>query len=476
MNYPVGITALVVALGLCLGGCSHDGGPPPPSPDNLDSIDPQVADLIRKQRSRVDADRGDADARYILGQTFEANDFHDLAIDTYDQVLETKPSWGAVWFRKAVCLERQGDLNQAIESMRRAVEIEPTFAAAHWRLSMWLLDVGRVDDAEQLAERAIQLAPNDPAAWFAKTRILLARRDNRAAIQLINDHRLTRSSNAAYANFLLGTAYRQMGDLRRAAPFLAEEDFNPTWRDEWTRQLSQYHTGISRMRANASGLVRLGRTAEAIPLLTVICARDPKDQRSLNMLAACYLQSQQWEPSLRTLEESLAVDSEHFITNLNYAAALLTVHSRRPVDLRKALRYAEKAIALRPASSKSHAVRAMACQLLGENEEAVKSFARAYELDSRSPERAIQAARLEFELGQVAAAEERLQSAAERTEGQSTVLIELAKVKSRQGKVREAYELYERALTAASCSSSERIFVERKLKQLRRSITESPAL
>ncbi len=475
MKYAIGLIVVLAALAVCVWGTFRRSGPPPPLPDNLAAIDVDVAELIRKQRSLVEAKPGDYEARYLLGQVYEANAFHDLAIDTYDQVLEFEPTWGAVWFRKAVCLERQGDLDQAIESMQRCLQLEPSFAAAHWRQAMWLVDVGRIDEAEREVDQAIQLAPEDSAAWFAKARVLLARRDNETAIQLIEDKRLTRSANAAYANFLLGTAYRQKGDLRTAAPYLAHEDFQPTWRDEWTRQLTQFHTGVSRMRANASNLVRAGKASQAIPLLVDLCARDPGDQRILNMLGACYLQTGQWDQSLLTFEKAFAVNGEDYITNLNYAAALSTVHARRPMDLEKARSHADKAIALRPTAAKSHAVRAMLCQQMGRQAEAVTSYAKAYELDSRSPQYAIQAARLEIELGQVAEAAERLQSMANRGDGQATVLIELAKIKSRQAKFREAYELYERVLTLDSCQPSERIFVERKLQQLRRSGTGSPA-
>jgi len=278
---------------------------------------------------------------------------------------------------------------------------------------------------------------------------------------------MTRSSNGAYANYLIGTAYRQMGELQKALPFLEDEEFRPTWRDDWSRELSAFHTGVSRMRANASGLVRKQKFRQAIPRLEEIIARDPTDQRSLNMLGTCYLQTKQWDKCLQPFETSLAVNDQHYISNLNYAAVLMSVRMHREVDLNVALRHADKAISLRPGSAKAHASKAMICQLLRNNQQAIESFAKSYELDSRTPTRAIQAAQIESSLGKLQQAAERLQAVLDVTEEHASVFIELANVRNSQAQFDQAYQLFLRALDAKNCKQSQSQFIRKKLEQLR---------
>ncbi len=427
-------------------------GPSPPSLDNSGTVDPDVEALVSAQISRVNANRRDADRRFVLGQVYEANELHDLAVEAYQQVLEMDPNRAEAWFRCAVSQERQGKLDDAITSMDRAIALAPEFAPGYWRQALWLLDVGKIDEAAQRADAAVRLAPDDPSGWFAQARVHLARRQNQVAIDLIEKKKLTSGANGAYASFLLSTAYRQMGKTKEAQDYASDEEVRPVWRDSWTAELTRYHTGLSRMRANASGLVRAHRDAEAIGLLEQIAERDPSDYRSLNMLASCYLSQQRWEDCIRTFERAIQARPQHFNSRLNYAAALAMMHPYHAIDLQAALKQVDQAIQLRPSSAKAQAARAMLCEHAGQVEQAIAAYDQAFQLDAREPDFAVRAAGLLLRNGDRQQARARLLDLRERYQDSGAVYLILAQLLMADGNSTEAIEVLQRGLQASKCT------------------------
>ncbi len=351
-------------------------GPAPPVPGDLTTIDPQVAKLIQEALAHVQGSPGDLDRWVLLGKVYEANALHDVAASTFEQVLAKDPSRARIWFRFAVCNERLGDLDQAIAAMEQSIQLDPEFGASRWRQSMWLADVGQLEKAAARADEAIELNPNDESAWFAKARVLLAQRKNEEAMQLIGERNLEASSNGAYAKYLLGTAYRQSGQLEQASGLLGQsQNFRPVWRDDWSRELSKYHTGLTKMQAVASNLVKRGQFQEAIPVLQQVVAADPTEPRSLNLLGMSLLKTQQYEQSLSTLEKSLANNPDHFASNVNYAAAAIDAAVRgHAVDLELALQRADKAVELRADSAGAHEARARLLKILDRTDEALMAM------------------------------------------------------------------------------------------------------
>jgi tetratricopeptide (TPR) repeat protein len=440
----------------------------PPQPDDLSTIDGEVVKLIRKATAAVKQKPNDLDRWLLLGKVYEANSLHDVANETYRFVLERNPAHAEAWFRDAVCHERLGDLDAAIASMEKSIEHRPEFAAARWRQSMWLTDVGQIEKAATRADEATKLAAQDSSAWFAKVKVLLAQRKNEEAIQLIGEQNLEATRNGTYAKFLLGTAYRQMGQLEKAEGLLGQAtNFRPAWRDDWTRELAKLHTGLTKLQSVGGNLVKQGKFTEAIPILEKVVAADPRESRGWNLLGLCYMRLQQYDQSLATFERSLSVNPEHYGSNVNYAsAAMAAAVDGESIDLDVAFARASKAVELRPNSAGAHEVVARILKLLHRPDEAIVSFDRAFELDARVPARAVEASLLEMQLGNWTAAEVRLEALLKSLGPSSLVLSQLSRVKLELNKPDEAKQLAQQAKTSPNCAPAEARLADSVLRAL----------
>ena len=386
-RWPIvlGLVLVAIAIEVVRSGA---GSVSVPIPDNLAAADPEVAQLIRDSVANVEREPTSLAHWVTLGKVYEANAFHDVAIQSYQHVLDADPNQSQVWFRYGVCQERTGNLDAAIEAMEKVIDLAPKFSPARWRQSLWLSDVGQYDKAAQRAEEAVELDSEGSSGWFAKVRALLGQRKNEEALEIIRTQELESASNAEYARYLIGTAYRQMGQLDKAQGYLSSsQNTRPVWRDEWTRELSNFHKGLAKQRAVASNLVRRGQFQEAIPVLEEAVAADPSEPRTLNLLGMSYLQTRQFDRSFEILEKSLAQHPEHFSSNVNFAAAvILAKQVGEDVDLELGLQRATKAAQLRPDAANAHEAQAQIFKFLKRWQESIDAFDRALQIGLASPE------------------------------------------------------------------------------------------
>ena len=106
---------------------------------------------------------------------------------------------------------------------------------------------------------------------------------------------------------------------------------------------------------------------------------------------------------------------------------------------------------------------------------AIPSFDRAYELDSRQPTRAIEAALAELRLGRDDVAEARLVTLLSAHPRHAAVQVNLAAMKLREGDLATARSLAEQALVAEVSSSYYRRKAEAILERTRGDASPPPA-
>ena len=360
-------------------------GPATPRPANLSALDPEVADLIRERANALDHWRSDTGRRARLGMVYEANELYSLAARCYTQVLDRHPQQAAIWYRLAICREREGDLEGAIAAMRSAIEHHEPFAAAHARLATWLLDVGDLELATRSIERAQELDPAAPEGHFAAARLYLKRGLARRAADLLR--KLASGSNADYAHHLLASAYRALGNPEAAAAMAARaQKRRPSFPDPQIRELTELRVGKARLQIRAGALVLRGDCKTAVPMLEELRSRDPGDARALNMLAQCHLRLGAPDQALNVLSSALEANPDSFITHLNLSKVATVAGQQGKADSTEtALVHADRALTLRPSSGEAHATRAAALAVLGRRNEALSSYLQAWELDARDP-------------------------------------------------------------------------------------------
>jgi Flp pilus assembly protein TadD len=100
-----------------------------------------------------------ADARALYKAAFDhfVNDRLDEAIGGYREAVGADPSLAIAWNGLAMALDRQGDVDAAIEAARKLVELEPDEPLSHTSLSMIYMRKGMIPEAEEEKAIAMQL-------------------------------------------------------------------------------------------------------------------------------------------------------------------------------------------------------------------------------------------------------------------------------------------------------------------------------
>jgi tetratricopeptide (TPR) repeat protein len=130
---------------------------------------------------------------YLLGrQRFEAGDDQG-ALETFDQLLASRPRFADVHYMVGLVHERSGDLEAASTSLERALEINPGYAEAVAALVSVYEQRGLFERSRELAE---QLSPSLGSA--------------------AGELDATTRGKLANLQAALGDAYREAGDLREA--------------------------------------------------------------------------------------------------------------------------------------------------------------------------------------------------------------------------------------------------------------------
>jgi len=89
----------------------------------------------------------------------------DKAIDYYSRAIRIKPNYATSHLGIGTALLKTGRLDEAIEHFRESIRINPNYADRHYNLGLALLRKGNVDDAIESWQQAVQLDPNHYKAY-----------------------------------------------------------------------------------------------------------------------------------------------------------------------------------------------------------------------------------------------------------------------------------------------------------------------
>jgi tetratricopeptide (TPR) repeat protein len=117
--------------------------------------------------------------------------------------------------------QKQGKVNEAIETARNAIQSQPTYGIAHYNLGNLYASRGRMDLAQRHYEEALRLYPNYADARSNLGQLLAERGDLEAGVQQFRKAiELNPSLNRAHLN--LGVALAKQGHLEEAVRPLEE--------------------------------------------------------------------------------------------------------------------------------------------------------------------------------------------------------------------------------------------------------------
>lgn len=378
-----GRTALVVLLLVsAAGGVADTVFPSAVLPGDLQRYDPAVADAIRQQVQTLSDAPDRIEALQTLCLVYEANLLWELAHRCIGVVVERVPD-DLLWnFHRAIAARELGRTAESTRQFAELAEDRPGFAPLQQRLGEALLQEGDLPGARAAFQRVIETQPGAPEGLAGLGNVLLREQQYTAAIEVL-ERAVQRDPSYRVAHYLLGMAYRGAGRSDQAARELAlgldaQTRYLP---DPLSEASVRFQVSSTARTERAMALLGAGRPAGAARLLEQALAWEPDNVTLLNNLAIAYLRQNRLDEAYRALQHALQVNDGKFSTYLNLSAWAL--RNRQP---KRALAYADAAVARAGDLYQTHLNRARVLVVLGRDEEALESLEEAARLNSRSPE------------------------------------------------------------------------------------------
>ena len=139
-----GIAALILAAFLEF-SCAKSVPPVPVIP--VDGLDADVKNAIVKARDEAVAQPKSAQASGNLGMVLEAHTLYQPAVPAYQRAVRLDPKDFAWRYYLALCLEKTGQLDEALASVSEGLKIRPDYAPAMLKRAELALKLGRFPES-----------------------------------------------------------------------------------------------------------------------------------------------------------------------------------------------------------------------------------------------------------------------------------------------------------------------------------------
>jgi tetratricopeptide (TPR) repeat protein len=283
----------------------------------------------------------------------------------YVRITESAPNDAEAWLMLGLIDSERGEDDAALSALHRATALDPELADAHFNLAGLLAKKNALAAATESCRKAVELDPAYEEAWLLLG-VLYGRLGDlkRAADCSRRALAINPASVEAAAN--LGMALVGDGRYQEAAQVYS--------------QAVQRHPADSALRAALGEvLLALGNHAEAQRSLLRARELNPADQRALEALARLHLERGRPDKAAPACQELLAQAPEHVA-----ALAMSGTANQMMGNLREAVEYLGRAVALAPDDAENNYKLACACQALGDPDRALTHFTRTLELDPGS--------------------------------------------------------------------------------------------
>lgn len=277
-----------------------------PEPHRLTGVDPEISREVRlliqscRERNRYD------DRFLLLAKTYQANGFYRLAAETYGLYLKAQPRFAEGWYLLGISAERSSQPELAADALRRCIELNAPYPPCYWRLALWRIEAGAANEALEILDRGRELTELDHYSQLVRAKAHLNLDEPDRALQVLEEFDFSRTPNAAYADFLRGSAWRQLGKTDLARRLLPAQPPMPSWQDPWSQNVERMALGVSARRMQASGLFYAGNYAAARRLLEGIIRQPQADSRDWSMLGAICIQEEQIDRAVEYYRRAIA--------------------------------------------------------------------------------------------------------------------------------------------------------------------------
>jgi tetratricopeptide (TPR) repeat protein len=250
-----GIASVILAALLEL-SCAKSVPPVPAIA--VDGLDADVKNAILKARDQALAQPKSAPASGSLGMVLEAHTLYQPAVAAYQRAVRLDPKDFAWRYYLALCLEKTGQLDEALASVNEGLRIRPDYAPAVLKRAELLLKLGRFPESAAALKPFIAKNPGSPLALYLLGRVMFAQQNFAAADDL---YRRATEAWPAFGSAWFGrgeTSKRLGRDAETEKDYqLAEthKDQYPPGGDELYLEMTKLATGIENRLAEAKRLM-----------------------------------------------------------------------------------------------------------------------------------------------------------------------------------------------------------------------------
>ena len=374
------LAAAAITASLILPRCSTGPTEAVAVPDpNLDGMEPQVAELLRRTREELLDDRT-AERWGGLGSVYDAHGLQVEAEACYRQAMRLDPSDFRWTYLLAVVREIQGaDVPEIEDLFGSAADLRADYAPIHVRLGDALSLRGEHAAAREAFARAIRLTPDGAVAHRGMGLVLLALGNAEEAVRHLSraaelePRDLTAQAGLAQAYMRLGRPEPARDAMQRAAELQRINAFDDP---VYGAQVFMRSMSSSRAFARAQAAIRIGAYAQAIADLQVVLKARPEDASAYYWLGIAYGESGRVEPATRHLSRTVELEPGMVKARLQLGALLL-----QQDRFAEAVEQYERAAALKPLSATGHNALGRAYEGQGRTAEALDQYEAALRLD-----------------------------------------------------------------------------------------------
>ena len=227
------------------------------------------------------------------GELARKGDYAAAAVE-WTKAMELDPADGKVRYHLAYALDKQDQLDQAIEQYRKSVELDDTNASAYASLSIALARAGNLPESIAAAKQALALNPKDVLTEGNLATSLLETGQTDEALEHIRKA-LELDPDFADGHNMLGIILARVGRLDDAVAHLEKAV-------ALTPNSTEYRFNLGRILAARHSF------AEAIPQFEkAVALTGGNEPQSLEMLAAMYAEVGHFSEAAQTARRALEI-------------------------------------------------------------------------------------------------------------------------------------------------------------------------
>lgn len=347
--------ASVALVALLLIGLSCAKSVPPVPPVSVDGLDADVRAALVKARDQAVAQPKSGEASGNLGMVLEAHTLYQPAALAYQRAVRLDPKDFRWRYYLALCLEKNGQLDEALASVSEGLRIRPDYVPAVIEKASLLLKLGRFSESAAVLQPFLAQNPHAALALYLLGRVKFAQQDYPAADNLY------RRATDAWPSF--GSAWFGLGETSKRLGRTAEtekdyqlaeshKDQYPPSDDELYTQMMKLATGIENRLMQARKLLDHRELDQAAAIYKEVLQQYPDNLDCLvNLLYIAKFPNQSTPEEMEELYQRARAVSPKLPEVYMYHGTALAAEGK----FDEAVAEIDKAIQLKPNNAEAHA-------------------------------------------------------------------------------------------------------------------------